>query len=167
MPEIAEFKHWLANASTDEAIVETIEARHPELPTLRLARWHEDFAAPDETGTSQTFMAGDFVFAPPEVANTTAQSAVLTISALDGLIYDRVRQITPAGRLTAIEIVHRLYFADRRDRGPLLTPPPVWFIEGLQVTTETVTADLIAVHLRERIIGRYYTFREFAILRYV
>lgn len=160
MAEITEYKQWLSSGITNREVIETMEISHPAWARIFIANADRSLSATLEDASTQTFTAGRFYMEPPETTDTTNQSTTIAISALDGQIYDMVRDLTFEEREDPIQLTYRLFFLDDPSE-PLIVPPPVWYVHGIEATREAVRAQLQATQLRIQKIGLYYTAKEF------
>lgn len=166
MTNVTRYKRWLASAESQRRVVETIDVNHPSWGNIRIVNADRNLSATLENGSIRTFIAGRFYLDPAEITDTTSQYTTMTISSLDGLIYDKVKSMSFDDRETPITLKHRLYFLDDPTY-PLISPPPSWIIHGIEATREFVKAELRAEALRIRKIGMYYTTHEFPALVYI
>ena len=159
------YRRWLAGAQTDKAIVETIAVKHSSWGTTYLANWDQNFTATLDNGVTRvTFLSSQFNFDLPSMTDTTEQAAGLTVSALDGIIYENLRAMSASDREEPIEIKYRIYFSD--DDTTPLTDTITWTVHSVAVTMDTIRAELRSIPLRVRRIGTYYTQENFDVLIY-
>ncbi len=166
MPEVDEYKAWLASGVSNREVIETFEITHPAWEPLYLANSDRGIGAILEDGREVRFIASRFYMEPPETTDTTNQGTTVALSALEGRIYDTVQAMTFDQRDVPIKATYRMFFLDDRSE-PLLTPPPVWYIHSMEATREAVRIELNATELRMQRIGLYYTAQEFPALVYL
>ena len=169
MAETDFYKEWLASGTTDDEIVETVQITHAggAFADLLVVNADRDLTALLEDGTTRKFTAGRFMLEPAETTDTTSQSTTISVSALDGMWYTSIKNMTYEERAQAITLVHRLYRLRDPLAGPLMTPPPSWTVNAVEATLEAVRAEIRAEELRMQKIGLYYTAREFPALVYL
>ena len=159
------YRRWLAGAQTDKVVVETIAVKHSSWGTTYLANWDQSFDATLDNGVTRvTFLPSQFNFDLPSMTDTTEQAAGLTVSSLDGIIYENLRAMSATDREEPIEIKYRLYFAD--DDTTPLADTITWTVHSVAVTMDTIRAELRSIPLRVRRIGTYYTQENFDVLIY-
>lgn len=159
------YRRWLTGAQTDRTVVETIAVKHSAWGTTYLANWDQNFEATLDNGVTRvTFLASQFNFDLPSMTDTTEQSCGLTVSSLDGIIYENLRAMTATQREEAIEIKYRIYFSD--DDTQPLADTITWTVHSVAVTMDTIRAELRSIPLRVRRIGQYYTQENFSALIY-
>ena len=163
MTEVAAYKQWLASGISNREVVETFDIHHPQWGQIGIVNADRGITATLEDGSQRSFMAGRFYWEPPETTDTTYQSTTIALSALEGRIYEMVKGLSFVDRQTPISATYRLFFFDNPSE-PLINPPPVWYVHGLECTREAVRAELSATQLRVQRIGLYYTAQEFPAL---
>lgn len=160
------YRRWLSVGKTNRTVVETVEFIHPSIASIYLCNWPESLTRDLEDVAGQpsvTFEPTRFLVEPAELSDSTDQSSALVMSALDGMVYEFLRNMTPEDREVPITVKLRMYFIETG--GQLINPPPVWTLHNVIVTIDTARADLRAAPLRIQRIGRYYTALEIPILR--
>jgi hypothetical protein len=166
MPEVEEYKKWLASGITNREVVETFDIYHPVWKHWRVVNSDREIEATIEDGTRQRFIAGRFYMEPSETTDTIDQVTTVAVSALGGRLYDTIRQLTFEERMTPITATYRLYFLDDPSVS-LVSPPPVWYVASMDATLEAVRFQLQATQMRVQRIGLYYTAREFPTIVYI
>ncbi len=164
------YTEWLASAPSNAAIIETIDVAHYAWGNWRIAKWGTDITLRDETGGTQTFKAGFFKLTKPEASDTLEQVAQISISSMDGALYNILRGMNAEQRATPITITYRLVRSDTIVAGvhePLLVnPPPVWNVHTINASITALVAEVRADPLRIRRVGTYYTENYFPVLVY-
>lgn len=169
---VNEYLKWLSGGDVDRAVVDTIQIYHPTVfPTsLYLANWDVPITRlvsdpyPSGVEFSQEFSESRFYYEPAAVADTTDQSTTLTVSSLDGAIYELLMGMTVEERREPIVIIPRLYF-DNDDGGEaLIQPAPIWTLHSVNCSLTALRGELRAAPLRTQRVGRYYTALDFPVL---
>lgn len=113
---------------SDVAVLDTIEIRHPSIPTgIFLVCNEEDIVArlepvaPATEGVLQTFTAAAFKLAMPSVDDSGLQQTSITLDDIDG----KVEQFLTAAKAfrTPVSMIVRPYLSNDLLGGPQLNPP--------------------------------------------
>lgn len=161
------YRLWLSSGQTNRQVVETLQIFHPAWANIHIANNDRSVTAQKENGQMATFMAGRFYMEPASITDTTSQTTNVTVASLDGLFYDKIKDMSFSDRETPIILTHRLYFLDNPAGGLLINPPPKWTVHGIEATREAIKVEIRAEALRVKRIGLYYTAREFPALVYL
>lgn len=117
-----------ATARSDVAVLDTIEIRHPLIPTgIYLVANQEDIVArleavaPATEGVLQTFTAAAFELAMPGVDDSGLQQVNISLDDVDGKIQDFLT--AAKAYRTPVSLIIRPYLSNDLLGGPQLDPP--------------------------------------------
>ena len=164
------YNQWISSAETNEALIETIQVSHPMWGDVWLANWDRNILATLEAvpggGVVQEFLASRFYLEPAGLTSGTEQVSNLSITSLDGLLYEYFADMTIVDREVPIEIIARSYLSASLT-APVYNTPPVWYLQSITATWDVLQGSLQSTPLRVQRIGRYYTSIEFPVFQYV
>lgn len=161
------YKNWLSGGSTASALIDTLEVTHPAIITpVFLANWDVTIQAnlSDLNGAPvQTFQASRFVLESSSLSDSLDQGTQISITSLDGALYEAFKNLSPEARRTPVTVTARQYLSNDLS-SVVMTPPPVWYLTNIVADFDTLLGTLQAIQLRARKVGRYYVSRELPIL---
>lgn len=154
------FKEWLSSAPPEGVPIDTIEIRHPRWGSIFLARWQGPITARLENSSVVTFQPADFFIEQIPIQEGTGQTIKALINGLDGAIYEQIKAMTVADRMTAILVTYRLYLNTMLEF-PLVNPPPILEVSLASADRDRVSLELSPSALPNILSGKYYLIKDF------
>jgi hypothetical protein len=126
-----------ASAPSGEAIIETLELRHPLWPApYYLTSWPRPFVAELGDGTTATFDPFPFAIVLPTVDGAGQQDMQVTITNADQQIADAIR-LAHQDPSTNIEAIYREFLGS--DLGAMQSAPVRLAFDSIQITEDAVS----------------------------
>lgn len=156
-------KEAYAVAPAGTSVLETLELRLADAPSIFIYRGIEPLDMRLETGELVTFEPVPFQFRLPKSSEAGSQSLDISMDNVDARISDFIT--AARGSLAPVEVIYRPYLSSDLS-GPQMDPPLVLYLKGAAITATTASAQASFIDIvNKRFPNDYYTGDRFPGLR--